>query len=104
MGVLVAYQRGRVVRSAIQEVMTMNIRHTLLITLLLPCTASALLCEDTGTCADSRLNQTYEIKQEIRHQGDETRREIRKERRTESYRLDKGEHRARDVLLHKKSL
>jgi len=79
----------------------------LLAALLLPATASALLCERNGTCADSQLNQAYEIKKEIRQQGQETRRVIREERRTESYLQDQGkqqriQHRARDVLLHPK--
>lgn len=77
----------------------------LLAALLLPATASALLCEDRGQCADSRLNQSYEIRRELQVQGNATRNTIKEAaRRTEAYRLEQGEqirqHKARHDLLH----
>ena len=77
----------------------------ILAALLLPLNASALLCENSGSCADSRLNQSYELRRELQIQGNATRNTIRETaRRTKLYRNDQGrvqrEHKARRDLLY----
>jgi len=77
-------------------------KYAILIAVLLPLNASALLCQNTGSCADSRLNQTYEIKKEIRAQARETRRVIRQEEAMTRGQIEETRapvHRARRDLL-----
>lgn len=84
----------------------------LILLLLLPLNASALLCENDGTCADSKLNQSYEIRREMRLQGHETRRAIRQAHRHTGTRYGNAhiereaqrqrEHLARRKLLNKR--
>jgi len=80
-------------------------KYAILLAVLLPLNATALVCQNTGSCADSRLNQTYEIKKEIRAQGRETRRAIRDESRRTQNQIQEVErmrpHRARRELLRR---
>jgi len=83
----------------------MNMKYLILIALLIPVSASALICERNGTCADKSLNRTYEIKKELREIKDQQRqdtRDMQTEIRTLRSEADEDRRQLQDIKRRKK--
>jgi len=80
-------------------------KYAIILITFLPFNAFGLECQKRGRCADSRLNQTYEIKKEVRRQSEETRRLIKRTQRINRINQSNEiilpkDSRARTRLLH----